>query len=185
MNFNRLKQQLLNITQEILRTGQQTDVQLQKKQLEKLTARVVRLERQVELLQQKNLMPHFRAAMRQHLALQRRFVATVLLGDLSAAERRRLVTESNDAEFEAREIRETIELIGQKLLEKGEISQLDLDIFHCYYGLDDGALKTFKEVADIFELSERRVNAVIIRVLKKFRHPMQSKRLVEFVSFRR
>ncbi len=62
-----------------------------------------------------------------------------------------------------------------------DLNEKERQVLDLRFGLTDGKLKSYKEIAPEFKVSRARIGQIIERSLRKLRHPSRSRRLREFL----
>jgi len=62
-----------------------------------------------------------------------------------------------------------------------DLNEKERQVLNLRFGLEDGKLKSYKEIAPEFKVSRARIGQIIERSLRKLRHPSRSRRLREFL----
>ncbi len=81
-----------------------------------------------------------------------------------------------DLAAQQKRIRDNIEANIRKVLDS--LSKKEREIVIMRFGLDDGRIKTLKEIGETFRISRERVRQIETKALNKLKHPSRTRDLL-------
>ena len=70
-------------------------------------------------------------------------------------------------------------LVREALL---KCNQKEIDILTLRYGLDGSESMTLEEIGNVYSVTGKRISQIILRALRKLRHPVRSRNLRDFLE---